>query len=199
MGKLAENKIRNRRQILDAGFDVFKDKGLEQSTIADIVLKSGLARGTFYNYFQTKESVWDAIILEFLGEMDERIHKARIKATSAYSLIADAYREYFELLLEKPDRVQFLMRNQTPVRNTVFTGQVLDAIYRQLARDMKASGHFDHVPERILNLSALAMMGVTFEVFIDAARGDKDLNPEELSQDLAAMFVKGLQESSWNP
>ena len=54
-GKREQNRIRNRRAILLAARECFRERGYEKSTIRDIVRRTGLAAGTFYNYFSSKQ------------------------------------------------------------------------------------------------------------------------------------------------
>ena len=60
-GKRAIVKAQNRRVILDAARHVFAELGYEQTTVRDIVRATSLASGTFYNYFKSKEAVFEAL------------------------------------------------------------------------------------------------------------------------------------------
>lgn len=61
---LASREAR-RAQILDAALGVFADQGYHQTSVSDLVKAAGVARGTFYLYFDSKE----AIFLELLDGM----------------------------------------------------------------------------------------------------------------------------------
>lgn len=52
---------RTRIALIEAAIDVLAEKGLEGSSIDDLVRVAGMARGTFYNYFQTREEVVCAV------------------------------------------------------------------------------------------------------------------------------------------
>jgi AcrR family transcriptional regulator len=51
----AENKQQTKRKILKAALELFKTKGLERTTTKQISTKAGIAEGTLFNYFKTKE------------------------------------------------------------------------------------------------------------------------------------------------
>lgn len=51
-----------RNEILDAAQALFTGKGYNKTTIVDILERVGIAKGTFYYYFKSKEEVMDAII-----------------------------------------------------------------------------------------------------------------------------------------
>jgi AcrR family transcriptional regulator len=48
-------------KILNAAIDVISEKGLDKTSISDIVKKAGVAQGTFYLYFSSKKALIPAI------------------------------------------------------------------------------------------------------------------------------------------
>jgi AcrR family transcriptional regulator len=56
-GRRADNKERTRRAILRAALDLFALKGFHQTTTKAISRKAGIAEGTLFNYFETKEDL----------------------------------------------------------------------------------------------------------------------------------------------
>jgi len=59
------DKERRRAQILQRARDVFARKGYHQAKIDDIVAAAGVARGTFYLYFQDKRSIFEELVNRF--------------------------------------------------------------------------------------------------------------------------------------
>ncbi|TCO70724.1 TetR/AcrR family transcriptional regulator [Marinisporobacter balticus] len=56
-----------RNEILDVAETLFVTKGYLKTTINDILQEVGIAKGTFYYYFKSKEEVMDAIIIRFVS------------------------------------------------------------------------------------------------------------------------------------
>lgn len=52
-----EAKENNRKKILEVAAKLFAQKGYEQTTTRDISVASGMAKGTLFNYFQSKETL----------------------------------------------------------------------------------------------------------------------------------------------
>ena len=67
-GRREERKAQNRAKLLAAARKVFAEKGLGAATARDIVRETDLATGTFYNYFDSKEEVFLALIEELRRE-----------------------------------------------------------------------------------------------------------------------------------
>jgi len=56
-----------KAEILDTAERLFTTKGYIQTTILDILNEIGIAKGTFYYYFKSKEEVMDAIIMRIVS------------------------------------------------------------------------------------------------------------------------------------
>jgi AcrR family transcriptional regulator len=59
------DKETRRHQIVNAAIDVFASKGYRVASITDIIEAAGVARGTFYLYFESKEEVFNAVLDRF--------------------------------------------------------------------------------------------------------------------------------------
>jgi AcrR family transcriptional regulator len=57
---------RTQQQIVSAAIDMFDEKGFQKTRVSDIVAKAGVAQGTFYLYFKSKEDIFLSICLEFV-------------------------------------------------------------------------------------------------------------------------------------
>ena len=62
MGRIETKKENNRKDLLNAAFDLYISKGFHNTSIADIVGKAGIAKGTFYLYFKDKTDIRNRLI-----------------------------------------------------------------------------------------------------------------------------------------
>jgi AcrR family transcriptional regulator len=53
---------RTRAGVLDAAAAVVTDRGTRRASMTDIATVAGVAKGTLYNHFRTKDEVWAALI-----------------------------------------------------------------------------------------------------------------------------------------
>ena len=51
-----------RAQLLESARSVFARAGYHQTSVSDIISEAGVARGTFYNYFESKRAVFQAVL-----------------------------------------------------------------------------------------------------------------------------------------
>lgn len=63
-GKLLQKKIKKEKTLIDAAYELFISKGINETAIDDIVKNAGVAKGTFYLYFKDKYDIIDKIILK---------------------------------------------------------------------------------------------------------------------------------------
>ncbi len=60
---LDEKKKDNKLQIIQSAIKMFEKKGVEKTTIRDIMNNTDLGLGTFYSYFKDKEDLKEQIVL----------------------------------------------------------------------------------------------------------------------------------------
>ena len=56
-GKRDANEEQTKRQILKAALELFRERGLDGTTTKQISKRAGIAEGTLFNYFKTKEDL----------------------------------------------------------------------------------------------------------------------------------------------
>ena len=62
-------------ELLDIAQGLFFNKGYESTSVNDIIEKAGVAKGTFYHYFKTKEDLLDKLVLKWTLNSLERLKK----------------------------------------------------------------------------------------------------------------------------
>ncbi len=94
-GKRAQGKAANRRIILDAARRVFAEMGYGTAKVRDIIRATPLASGTFYNYFRSKEEVFQALCDEAAQIVGPAMRDARLKAKTADTFFYGTFRAFF--------------------------------------------------------------------------------------------------------
>ena len=64
-----------RSEILDAATKVFGNKGFDATRMEEIAKMAGLAKGTLYLYFRSKDDIYQAAVLQAIAEVDEQTRK----------------------------------------------------------------------------------------------------------------------------
>jgi len=73
MSRTVKEPEERRKDILKAALRLFKEKGYEKTVVSDIVKSAGIAQGTFYIYYKSKEDVFLAVLENLREEIIEKI------------------------------------------------------------------------------------------------------------------------------
>jgi AcrR family transcriptional regulator len=163
-GRREERKAQNRAKLLAAARKVFAEKGLGASTARDIVRETDLATGTFYNYFDSKEEVFTALIEELAAKARVAVRAQRREpGRTVEERVEAAYRAYFELVIEERELFEVFRRNAGAItvmadRDWFGEGE------RELFEDMADWSRAGEMPEVDLKLLAQAMFGAGVHV-----------------------------------
>src|SRR5882757_1862034 len=109
--KLGEMKReRTRARLLQVALRVIADRGFDAPTIDDFIEAAGVARGTFYNYFETREQILKAAAEFVVGTVDEEILPLFREIEDPARRIAIAIHKFIEMSKRRPDWGGLLMR-----------------------------------------------------------------------------------------
>lgn len=90
-------KAATRESLFRAAVRLFSERGFERPTIDEIAAAAGTGKGTFYNYFTSKEDILVAYMIEIEGRVQRRISKFAEAPGPLESILADLLRYYFRL------------------------------------------------------------------------------------------------------
>lgn len=81
-----EDKDERRRVLLDAALALFEEQSYAHVKIADVAARAGLAKGTVFVYYQTKESLFLALtqqlLVEWMGSLERELEEVRGRLAS---------------------------------------------------------------------------------------------------------------------
>jgi len=86
---------RTLRKILDAAREEFGERGFSDSSIVGITQRAGVALGTFYTYFDSKELLFQALVRDMSAQVAATVGPAFVGSPNAL----DAARDGLELFL----------------------------------------------------------------------------------------------------
>ena len=163
MGRRELTKAANRAAILAAGREAFAELGYGAAGVRDIVRRTDLASGTFYNYFPDKAAVFRALVEETGGEARRRVRAARRAARTPEEFVDGAFRAFFEFIVQDPARFAFIRRNLGAVR-AQFGDAVLPAGTGELAEDLRAAIAAGRLADVDVDYCAHAMVALALEL-----------------------------------
>ena len=99
-----------KKMVVRCAKAVFSRKGYHQASISDIIKRAGIARGTFYLYFQSKRDVFNSILDELAKDLEGVIKRINLDpSASLLEQVRSILRSVIMLALEDPDMTQIVL------------------------------------------------------------------------------------------
>jgi AcrR family transcriptional regulator len=91
---------RTRARLVAASRSIFERDGFVDARISDIAAAAGVSHGTFYTYFNSKEEIFEALVLELVEDFAAPSGRdwTEVDARTAYEAIETANRTYAEMI-----------------------------------------------------------------------------------------------------
>jgi AcrR family transcriptional regulator len=190
-----------RDQILTAAHAVFASRGFRQATVGDIADAAGIAKGTLYLYFKSKDDIYWAAMNRGLDGLQalttaalERVTHPREKLRAFIETkvrFFDADRDFFSIYFAEFGNVSphHLPAQQPFLRRYMEQVDLLD-------RTLQEAAGAGLVRESALNGLGYSVMAVTASVIARRLRGWSRNSLEEDVTTAVDLLWKGLAESS---
>jgi AcrR family transcriptional regulator len=118
-GRREQNKAENRAALLKAARSVFAEIGYGAAGVRDIVRRTDLASGTFYNYFKDKEEIFSAVVVDMSTELLALHRQGRVKARTAEEFFRSHCTVYMNFVAADPEILAFGRNNVGAIRNLI--------------------------------------------------------------------------------
>ena len=108
---LSPRAARTRAALVSAGFDLLAEKPIDAIPIDEVVVKAGVAKGSFFNHFADKQAFAEAIATEVRLELEDQIARANADVADPVERIAGGMRVGAAFALGNPKRTVVLLRS----------------------------------------------------------------------------------------
>jgi AcrR family transcriptional regulator len=189
----AEKAIENRNALLRAAAKVVGEVGYQDASIARITQEAGLAHGTFYLYFDSRQHLLDAV-LPFVGEeLSLFIRQRASGAKNALDLEERSFRAAFEYLARNPGFYRTLNEAEfsAPVGFKKHFDKTADRYVASLKRS-KERGELENYTVEELEVVAYMLMAMRFYLYLRFVKGDGD-NSGRLPEWVIKTYMKFLR------
>jgi TetR/AcrR family fatty acid metabolism transcriptional regulator len=165
------------RALLRAALEVVGERGYAGAGVKEIAERAGMAAGTFYLYFPSKEALGQALIEELYRRTLGRVAAARVGAQGAREKLARSLEAVLATFGEDRALARFVL-TLAPGAHPSFDRRLVEvheALTSLVAEDLVEAGE-THRPEA--ELKARILIGAVGEVVTAWAR--REASPEEL-------------------
>jgi len=106
-------RARTKTLLLDAAVRLFARQGVGATAIHEIAAEAGVANGTFYNYFRTREEVLEEVSIRLAERLQDEITAASAGVTDGAERMAIATRRFVLQAVRDPVWAAALIRVST--------------------------------------------------------------------------------------
>lgn len=100
-------KEERKKELLDIAYKQFVKKGYEYTSVDEIIEKAGIAKGTYYYYFESKEQTLDEIVLMLV---EEGLNRAQIVLDTDMKVEQKLINVFLALYLSKKELVSHIKK-----------------------------------------------------------------------------------------
>lgn len=191
-GRREQNKAENRTALLKAARAVFAEMGYGAASVRDIVRRTELASGTFYNYFKDKDEIFEAVVGELTGELLRRHRNGRARGASTEEFFRQHYAVYFEFVAEDAELLALARRNFTAIR-TLLDKPDVRALAKALNDDIRVAIADGRLPNVDVSYLGAAMSGIAFEISVVMVARDP-VDPAAATEFATRLMMGGLAD-----
>jgi AcrR family transcriptional regulator len=188
-------KTERRQSILAHARDVFARKGYHEAKIEDIVQAAGVARGTFYLYFDDKRAVFEEIVDRAFAQIGMAIVRVdpNDRARTVEEQVRENLRRIVEVLLEDRATTRILLSDAMGVdpafdRKLRAFYEVAEKLLVESLQDGQKLGLIANGDPRML---AYFTMGALKEILFQVVKRDAPYEKERIESALFEFLRRG--------
>ena len=201
-GKRDLNRRKRVQDLIDAGLNLFLERGIEAVTIDEVAREAGMAKGNFYRYFRDKADLVEAVIEPVAATTRAALDQchARLREVDGREEAVSVYGELGNRLVGAlamyPDAMcLYLQERRAPA--TVARQAISD-----LARDLddRAIALSQVAADRNLvavsdpRISAVAVLGAVEALALASVRNQVKMDPVDTTKGLISLVLEGLRK-----
>jgi AcrR family transcriptional regulator len=181
-GRVERRRRKNRAALINAGYRVMSEKGIDAATMLEIAELADVGAGTIYNYFESKDELAVAVMEKIMHRLAERIEAVTDTFSDPARVYAFGVRTVMRAAIEDDRWKRLLNRSEV----------IADAVYRVMGpfaiRDLKnartAGRYVFEDPELAFRMAVHAIIGFGLAVVSGKVATEKI---DEAVVDLLAM------------
>jgi AcrR family transcriptional regulator len=193
---MAMSREERRAQILSVATAVFAEKGYHDARIDEIVARAGIARGTFYLYFEDKRSIFEHIVDGFLQRLDDAIRVIELDdpTTPPSEQLRDDLLRVVALFASNPQTAQILLSAAVGL-DADFDRKLLafyDALTSLLERALTEGETAGLVRVGNRRVRSFCLTGIIKELLYQLVLRKTEASPQELVDVMLDLVAHGL-------
>ncbi len=179
-----------RDKLLQAAEIEFGKRGFHDASVSGITLSAGVALGTFYTYFESKEEIYRALV----GYMSHRVRSwlsERVAdSPDRVSAERDGLQAYLEFVREHPGLYRIIAEAEF-VANDAFV-EHYNSIAHAYTANLTSANERDEIRDGDFEVWSWAIMGMMVFLGMRYGEWDQDADPAEVASRAGELIAQGI-------
>ncbi|MBN1758922.1 MAG: TetR/AcrR family transcriptional regulator [Chitinispirillaceae bacterium] len=188
MTKIVKEYEERKRELLETAQKLFFTKGYEKTSVNDIITAVGIAKGTFYHYFKTKEELLDKLIRQMADSINsglkEIVASPRLNAIEKlnrfFSFAGNFKLQNKEtfivsaIMMHRPENILFRKKLETIYLQV--SSELLTALIRQGVEEKLFDTPFPDIVPHMLLAMGIHLREEFASLLLNEQRTDNDID-----------------------
>lgn len=189
-----ERGRRTVRKLLEAAAREFGERGFHEAAITGITARAGVALGTFYTYFESKEELFRALVRDMSHATRSHVAEAVAGAPDRLAAERTGLAAFIAFTRKHPELYRIIEEAQF----------VAEDVYREhyrsfvegYARNLAAAAKRGEISKGPDELRAWALIGTSVFLGMRYAVWDQDMDPAVVADHAIDLVSEGLRKRS---
>ncbi|MEJ5185754.1 MAG: TetR/AcrR family transcriptional regulator [Candidatus Geothermincolales bacterium] len=197
---------RSRREdILKAGKKVFAEKGFQKTTVEDILRESGVARATFYSYFDSKKDLYVELLQGILDQLyriaSESLEGQPTTLREFHAKTAETFERLYRFFLDNMDFAAIYLREVMRVNPEIdfmvirWQEKLADFVKGILEKGIE-KGLFKPMD---MDIAATVISGVPQHIALIYFFYKNDMDVKKIARNVATFLIYGMTDRKRPP
>lgn len=184
---------KTKRAIFESAIKVFSKSGYTGATMDEIVSRAGVAKGSLYYHFRSKEELFIFIIKEGIDLIHEEVDKATKGMDNPYKIIQESVKVMLKYVDENKDLFKVIISQLwgNEERNDMLRDEIKTLIDNNTSK-LKAGIMGGFIANEDPELLSYSLVGVLVSAALYEIINEEEYNHEEVAKKFMKYFEYGI-------
>ncbi|GIX19548.1 TetR/AcrR family transcriptional regulator [Erythrobacter cryptus] len=186
-----ERGRRTLRKLLDAAAEEFGEKGFHEASVSSITRRAGVALGSFYTYFDSKDALFRALVADMSEKVRTSARAALREGMDALEIERAALAAFLAFAAEHKEIYRII--DEAEFVDPASYRQHYETIAARIAERLRAGAARGELRDGLGELEAWALMGMNVFVGLRyVVWGDGSAGHEEIAAAVNRLLAEGI-------
>lgn len=183
-----------KKSIFESALKIFSESGYSEATMDDIAVNAGVAKGTLYYHFKSKEEIFKYVISEGMDIITEEMEEATKNITDPIQKIIAVCKVQFGLVYRNKDFFKVVMSQLWGQESRQFElREVIKVYIGQIEKFLKEAMNAGALKKGETKFMAYTLFGSICSGAIYELINDNIKNIDDLMESTTSYILKGIE------